>query len=371
MPDTSLPTTIEIFPIELYRELFQYFDGFELYHIFRGINSKIDSILKQTPLHFAFWEKTQRDYNVMPFVNLESVYSLKVSADECRDGRLLDEYPLNSFTHLRLFDLYHIFSPPRIVPELASLKYLETLIISVSSYSGKTEDEILCLMNLIFNDNSTVGSSHLRSTLKRLTISASVRTNACHPDHFRPSRTNIQHIEIRRIYFDDFIRLLPSLELVRSICVGFEHRNVTPSEHFVFDYANSKPVLIPNCSVLIMSLGSADITFVHMEYLLKCIPSLKKLRIDIYERDIGFGMDIYKCPSELPRNHQKWKASLINHCVNLQKFQFNYWWYSPETRWNGRDAVKNFKIAFPEADSREPHPEEYPLYVKFTVNFKK
>jgi hypothetical protein len=108
-----------------------------------------------------------------------------------------------------------------------------------------------------------------------------------------------------------------------------------------------------------------------MEYLLKCIPHLKTLRIDIYERDIGFGMDIYKCSSELPRNHQKWKALLINRCVNLQKFQFNYWWHSPETAWKGRDAVKSFKIAFPEADTREPHPEECQLYAQFTVNFKK
>ncbi|CAF4857554.1 unnamed protein product, partial [Rotaria socialis] len=244
--------------------------------------------------------------------------------------------------------------------ELNSLEYLQILHISFSDYTEKSQEQASRLMDLIFNDINTMNSTHLRSTLKTLRIEFYVPTNTCHPDRFRPSKTNIQNLEIRQIYFHDFIRLLPSLELLRSIKVEFESRYNATSGISVFDDVDIKSILIPHCSVLILPFYKTDITFMHMKYLLKCTPSLTKLQIDVY-----------KCCSELRGNHQEWKVSLANYCKNLQKFKFNYWFNMDLSLQEEKDLLKNFKIAFPETNEEQSHPEASYRYVHFTVCFKK
>jgi hypothetical protein len=300
------------------------------------------------------------DCRVMPFVNLESVHSLDLPSSGHPGEWLLDDYPLNLFTHLRFLDLsyQHSFHLP--LTELASLEYLQTLTISHFHGSDASRGGIIDLLNLIFNDNSTAVVVHLRSTLKTLRIATEILTDVFRPDKFRPSKTNIQYLKIRTIHFDDFIRVFPSLELVRSINVEFGFCRNTIGKSFVFHDVDIDPILLSNCSVLTLPLSNTTFSFVHMEYLLKCTPNLNKLTIDLHS-----------CYSELRENYCKWKALLVNHAKNLQKFEFTYWWNTDPLFKIEYDWIEKFQTVFSEASKQLPHPEDVCTYVKFTVHFKR
>jgi hypothetical protein len=100
----SSPTTVEIFPAELFFELSKYFEGTELYKIFKDLNLRINSILRQTPLHLNITDVDVYNHyvqqNILSFINLQSIRSLHVYS-HCTYMAIFEEFPLSSFTNLR------------------------------------------------------------------------------------------------------------------------------------------------------------------------------------------------------------------------------------------------------------------------------
>jgi hypothetical protein len=69
-------STIELFSVELWREIFDYFNSNELWYLFRGLNRKIDAIIDQTTLHLDFKKKDNYGYfvkNILPSMNVTNV----------------------------------------------------------------------------------------------------------------------------------------------------------------------------------------------------------------------------------------------------------------------------------------------------------
>ena len=80
--EETFSNTIEVFSSELWREIFDYFNGIELWYSFRGLNKKIDSIIDQTSLHFDFKKTGNYTYfikNILSTINIINVRSLKLS----------------------------------------------------------------------------------------------------------------------------------------------------------------------------------------------------------------------------------------------------------------------------------------------------
>ena len=79
MSDTVY-TVIEFFSVELWREVFDYFNPNELWMSFDGLNRKIDAIIDKTILYLNFKKKGSYGYfmkNILPSMDVSNVQSLK------------------------------------------------------------------------------------------------------------------------------------------------------------------------------------------------------------------------------------------------------------------------------------------------------
>jgi hypothetical protein len=126
---------IELLSVELWREIFEYFNSNELWYSFRGLNRKIDAILDQTTLHLDFNKKGSYGYfmkNVLPTMNVVNIRSLKFHKANAIH-HFFSIYSLNSLVQLRLLSLDFMYSfndnSFTFWHQLLSLKYLRSLKI--------------------------------------------------------------------------------------------------------------------------------------------------------------------------------------------------------------------------------------------------
>ena len=81
MPET-LHSVIEFFSVELWREVFDYFNSNDLWYSFRDLNKRINAIISQTTLHLNFEKQGNYDYcmkNIFPSINVANIRSLKLN----------------------------------------------------------------------------------------------------------------------------------------------------------------------------------------------------------------------------------------------------------------------------------------------------
>ncbi|CAF3999830.1 unnamed protein product, partial [Rotaria sordida] len=157
----------------------------------------------------------------------------------------------------------------------------------LSSYKIQTEDYCPSLKSFII---STCGTQ--QDTSEITSIITTTKT------------TNIQHVSIDLLTFNDLIKLLPALQNVKS----FYTDNLLFNDDMSNEQHQSMIIimpLLPRCIRLHVKL-SDDITFEHVEYLLKQTPNLKKLFI--------WGW--------YPLLHaKKWESLLSIYCTKLINFQ--------------------------------------------------
>jgi hypothetical protein len=297
-----LPTTIEIFSVELYVELFQYFDAVHLLHTFSGLNSRIDSIVKQIPLHFDFWRKTVDEYiiqKVLSFVNPQSVQSLKFSVQRSVSAQILADHLLSSFACLRSLTLHIYSDAPCLLDQIPLLANLTSLTIYF--WCSCSENGPERIVNSIFNENQINFS---RLSLKTLTVYFN-EPSMMFQSPFSPAITNIQHLKVHPINYSEFISILPSLLSIRSINVNFWDLG-----NFVINPTVVPLVQLANCEKLQLTLANFS-DLVDLEYLLKHTPNLKVLK-----RTANNHL--------MYSNADRWKYVLMKHCHKLQKIEFDY-----------------------------------------------
>ncbi|CAF1403879.1 unnamed protein product, partial [Rotaria sordida] len=116
--------------------------------------------------------------------------------------------------------------------------------------------------------------------------------------------TNIQHISIDLLTFNDLIKLLPALQNVKSFYTDdlLLDDNISNEQHQSMIIVMP---LLPRCIHLHVKL-SDDITFERVEYLLKQTPNFKKLFIWGWYHLL---------------HAKKWESLLSIYCTKLINFQ--------------------------------------------------
>ncbi|CAF1302913.1 unnamed protein product [Didymodactylos carnosus] len=303
-----LLSVIELLCVELWQEIFEYFNFHDLWYSFRGLNSRIDAIMDQIILHIDF--KNGDDYSyfekniLLSVKNIANVRSLKLRrTNEIKHFFLI--YSLSSFTQLRLLSLTLKYSFNdklfRFWNQLSSLKNLRRLEIKFWGITGPNNciQEKEYIIRSIFNkDYCPLLESLIISTCGRQkqipTIPLLIRTSRS---------TNLKRLFIDSLTFNDLIKLFPALANLQTCCIDYKL------------YADDQPdprepqilttgLMLPKCIQL--NLRSVNvIMFEQIEYLLQQTPNLKELFLSGW----------YHIP-----NAKKWELLLSIQCPKLIKF---------------------------------------------------
>ncbi|CAF1484315.1 unnamed protein product [Rotaria sordida] len=308
MSGDKFHSTIELLSVELWREIFEYFNSNDLWYSFRNLNRKIDAIIDRTVLYLNFTKQGTYDYfmkNILPPMKFINIRSLKVTnSNEIQ--HFFSNFSLDSLIYLRLLSLKFMYSTNDNLfifwSQLSSLKYLQSLEIIFCSFSQVKNyvQEKKYIIHSIFNKGycpslksfiiSTYGAQ--QDTSKITSIITTTKT------------TNIQHVSIDLLTFNDLIKLLPALQNVKS----FYTDKLLLGDDISDEQYQSKIIvmpLLPKCIHLHVKL-SDDITFQRVESLLKQTPNVKKLFI--------WGW--------YPLLHaKKWESLLPIYCTKLINFQ--------------------------------------------------
>ncbi|CAF0998396.1 unnamed protein product [Rotaria sordida] len=272
-------STIELLSVELWQELFEYFTPNDLWYSFHDLNRKINAIIDQTILYLNFTKQGTYRYfvkNILTLMNVVNVRSLKFNkSNEIR--HFFSKISLNSLVQLRVLSLDFMYSFDgnsfTFWKQLSSLKYLQSLKIIFWASSGSVNccDEKKYIIRSIFNNNYCPSLKSFMITTGgiqqgRLTIPSLISTT---------TTTNIQNLSINSLTFNDLIKLLPAMQNVKSFCIDYDLRYDNWSNEQQQSMVIDIP-LLPKCIDMNLKL-SDDITFEHVEYLLKHTQNLKKL----------------------------------------------------------------------------------------------
>jgi len=272
---------LEVFSVELWREIFDYFNVNELWYSFRGLNKKIDAIIDQTILYLDFQKKGSYHYfikNILPTMNIINVRSLKLrESNEIQ--HLFSIYSLDSFVQLRLLSLnfMHAFNDNKFQfwKQLSSLKYLRSLKImfwsSLDPGPDNSIEEKEFIIRSIFNNDYC-------PLLRYLNIETSGRSRwkTGIPSLITTTKaTNIKYLSIDSLTFNDLIKLLPALKNLKILCIDYQLScDEKPNEQI--QNMTTISALLPKC--LKMKLILLDnMMFEHVEYILRQTPNLKNL----------------------------------------------------------------------------------------------
>jgi hypothetical protein len=89
------------------------------------------------------------------------------------------------------------------------------------------------------------------------------------------SLTNIKYLSMDSLTLNDLIKLLPALQNVKIFCLDNKLNHEKRSDEQIQNRAITMP-LLSKCSRMYLKLSN-DITFVHVEYILKHTPNLEDL----------------------------------------------------------------------------------------------
>ncbi|CAF1383756.1 unnamed protein product [Adineta ricciae] len=298
-------STIELFSVELWREIFDYLNFRDIRFSFRNLNQKIDAIIDQTMIHLDFISPNNYAYflkYVVPSMNIMNVRSLKLQDDK-RTKLFFTMYPLNSLEQLRSLSLNCMYSLNdksfQFWYQLSSLKYLQVLKIKFWTTSARENciDEKEFIIRSIFNNEfcpllkvfkiHTCGRQRWRSSIPSLVTTTKT--------------THIQYLSIDSLTFDDLLRLLSALQHVKSFRTGYQlSLNDKQKQEIIFTIP-----LMPKCIHLYLKL-SDEITFEHVEYILKQVPHLKDLFLWGWKHLL---------------DAKRWETLLSIQCSKISKFE--------------------------------------------------
>ncbi|CAF1112798.1 unnamed protein product [Adineta steineri] len=303
-------SVIEHFPVELWREVFDYFNLYELWFSFCGLNDRIDEILIQTTLHIKFEKDDIASYfmkNVLSRLNVTNIQSLKL-----RDHNVIKNffsiYSLGSLVQLRLLSLTFMYpfidNSFTFWNQLASLKYLKSLKFAL--YGDLDYDNSMEVKEFII---CSIFNKDFCPLLKRLTIETNGRIRyVSKPSLITTTKTtNIEYVSLDSLSFNDLIKLLPALQNVKSFRIYYElsHYNESNEQQQKMTTTIS---LMPRCTRLHLKLSN-EIMLGHVEYILKHTPNIK----DLFLWGWCHLLDA-----------KKWESLLLIYCPKLLKLEFLY-----------------------------------------------
>jgi hypothetical protein len=287
-----MSTVIESLPNELWREVFKYFDGNKLFKVFYGLNRRIDGALVET-VNLNLKLDTEEDYRYCvetilvatgSFANIKAM-TLRYTAQSIP---FFSFYSLNMFTQLR--SLKWLYFPAEDAIKQSSLVHqLESLEVLLS---GNDKIDVQYFLTAILSGESNSSNSMLRLSLKNDTVPYDMITSPGHPIQ---KMTNLQHLNIGWVQYDDFLLIMPSLEQASSVTARL----------YVNKTTTILPTILLQCKKLNLDFAyNCHGEFEAVQFLLQCTPNLEDLTIS--------------CPSlSFRENAQQW--TLL--CAKLLKFE--------------------------------------------------
>ena len=272
----SMPSTIELFPAELFYELFKYFNAVELFGTFGKLNSNMDAIVSAAALHLKLARPS--DYrichanSILETSNLSLIKSLYLAWEWDSAPQQLELFlklfHLNAFNQLHSLTLIlsGILDPSKceaLPMEIAHLTQLEYLHIKASSYY---KEYFAPIITLIFDERSGYGFGTLKQLVfevdcyanKYFTLSSSIQ-----------KKTKIEHLTMDYIDFSEFMQLVPCLSQVKS--VKFDYLRIEDN------HSLPMALFLPNCTSFLVRFSS-NMKADHLRFLLRCIPNLTNLQ---------------------------------------------------------------------------------------------
>ena len=274
MPD-QVSTGIEQISVELWHEIFEYFDLNDLWYSFRRLNGRINGIIDQTPLHLNFRSRgayTNYAKKIRRSMNPANVRSLLLQQPE-EIRHFFSIHPLKSLTQLRTLSVKYMACSDELTlqfwNQLSSLKHLQSLEVCHCWYSKSPSciEKKESIIQSIFNHDYW-------PALKSLAI------DTCEPRNYKysiaslvpPTKTNnLQYLIIDRLAFNDLVTVLPALGNIKLL--SFTEK-LGEDEKSMGKLPKIDTPLLSKCLNLKLKLHN-DLTFEHVEYLLGQTPNLK------------------------------------------------------------------------------------------------
>ncbi|CAF0912496.1 unnamed protein product [Didymodactylos carnosus] len=272
---------------ELFMEIFEYFDGYNLYHAFINLNMRINRILQNSQIRVNFMgidKKHIFDYyctTVLPF--FETIMSLKLQSMHMKIfTRLFDFERLTLLQSLTLDTIELNEMKKHVLPKLPTLSNIRFLkIFDFTNEFEELEDNI---HQVVFK---------LPNLLH------------CHLPYCRflssSFATNIKHLKIHFHSFNDLIKLfnyIPSIEYL-NVCL---HRDVLNN-----DVDSFMPQFQSKLKYLKISV--VNIKFDLIEILLSNLLHLQHLSFSAFNLEYVDG--------------RRWVYLLSNYLTDLKRFQFD------------------------------------------------
>ncbi|CAF1267877.1 unnamed protein product [Adineta steineri] len=308
MSNTFLRSTIEDLSVELWCEIFEFFDASELYHTFDNINSKITSILSEiTPLYFNII--TIRDYNftsnvILPkVINRASIKSIKFDR-EFQIEEFFTRWSFNTFNQLHYLSLFYLGEMGcdcsyMLLEQLSHLTSFDSLHIRVG-YIYDHDRSLKRLFQLLFIENDAF------PTLKQLVFK-------CNKDWFphlqipttTMKRTKLELLTLPYLNLTNFLQMLSCIPYIRSIKVNGLYSTL---DRIIPIPILSSNFILQHCVYLDLSFD-CRITFDDIKLLLKIFPKLNRMKL--------------LCDYILS-NADQWETLLTENCSHLRDFQINF-----------------------------------------------
>ncbi|CAF1267947.1 unnamed protein product [Adineta steineri] len=309
MSNTFLRSTIEDLSVELWCEIFEFFDASELYHTFDNINSKITSILSEIPpLYFNII--TIRDYNftsnvILPkVINRTNIKSIKFD-QEFQIEEFFTRWSFNTFNQLHCLSLFYLGEMGCdcsciLLEQLSHLTSLDFLHIRVGCIPNH-DRSLRRLFQLLFIENDAF------PTLKQLVFKCN-QDRILHlqiPPTTTMKRTKLELLTLPCLNLKDFVQLLSCIPYIRSIKVNRLYSDL--------DITIAIPILLSNfilqhCVYLDLTFDYHT-TFDDVKLLLQIFPKLNRIKL--------------LCDYILS-NGDQWEILLTENCSHLRDFQINF-----------------------------------------------
>ncbi|CAF1198983.1 unnamed protein product [Adineta steineri] len=290
MKDNYNRSIIEDFSNELFYEIFNYLDGYQIYHIFSNINHRFQQLINSSSLRLKMKYCSNISNEILRF-NKEQIYSL--SLNESFSINLIDSL----FIYLESLRITSINSNELLlfISNLQSLPCLKLLTIK--------------LLQCNIDDSQIYHEIFSLKMLKYFKLSIDNYSSSVRFSSFNPNK-QMNHLEYLII---DYQCLFPSITNILSYMPSIHYVSLMKLFYYDSSLETNYPFIWPNLTHLSICLTTWGTMFECIEVLISKIGSkLKVFSFKPYHEIIEYF------------NASRWENLILKFMPQLNKFYLKY-----------------------------------------------